>query len=303
MSELLHPEVEELFRLAELSQQDIRTIRAIEKDSKLVCAHGSGITGQLSADSDLDLLVVTDRLNQRIADQHGVDPSGVDYESTNIRGENGRKISLHYEQEEFRMNYGERPIAVEFRDTAHSKRTAQSEYSLTGIGNEGYYLIRFGCPKVVVDGKGTYNITPQTGYFELNGHRGVPLMDGLQDHHIFNILERRIIDPVTGQTYDAADVRDTVLLHGLESNKATNDIPISQGKTEEYDLYVRPVMEHSVAMFANHLGKNPIDDMTAILMIHADYRNREAGRLKADPQFINSAIRPKLEQYVPGKYR
>jgi len=231
-SALHNPRVATLLGSAGLTAVDLQFFDSLHDYGQSVFVHGSIMADRLlTPTSDIDFTVVgefsdispdlRDSLMPGLVAARGI--HRIDYVSTAIRSQHGRKVSLHMSEPAFRENYPttEKPYATEFRPSRHAK-TGDRKYFLPGIDQTGnIHLIDFLCrsDRIGQDGSTVTDI-PQTGRMVLNGKS--VYIDGKAKPDIIadQVIKIRPDEELDSET---SDYDTEVMVLGLEFDKMQSD--------------------------------------------------------------------------------
>lgn len=228
---LHNPRIATLLGSAGLTAVDLQFFDGLHDYRQSVFVHGSIMADRLTPTSDVDFTVVgefndispdlRDFLMPGLIAARGLHQ--VDYVSTAIRSQHGRKVSLHMSEPSFRENYPttEKPFATEFRPSRHAK-SGDRKYFLPGIDQSGnIHLVDFLCrsDRVGQDGS-TLTDIPQTGLMVLNGKSIY-----IDDKEKTNIIANQVIKIRPDEELDSetSDYSTEVMMLGLEFDKMQSD--------------------------------------------------------------------------------
>ncbi len=226
-----NPRIATLLGSAGLTAVDLQFFDRLHDHGQSVFVHGSIMADRLTPTSDVDFTVVgefsdispdlRDFLMPGLVAARGI--HRVDYVSTAIRSQHGRKVSLHMSEPSFRENYPttEKPFATEFRPGRHAK-SGDRKYFLPGIDQSGsIHLIDFLCrsDRIGQDGS-TITDIPQTGRLVLSGKSIY-----MEDKEKSNIIANEVIKIRPDEELDSesSDYDTEVMVLGLEFDKMQSD--------------------------------------------------------------------------------
>lgn len=262
-----------LLEKANLGPDDFSLLSHIYDAGYATFLHGSITRSKITDRSDVDFTLVGELSDLPADVRRKLLPGaaavrsliGIDYISTGLIGQYGRKMSIHLSQPEFRSHApGEHgPFAQEYRPGTHAKK-GRRHYFLAGADTRGgTYLIDFHCDGRVADDEGgTITATPQTGIVTLEDkvvtHEGVPL-PGISAQRVIYVASN-------GRVEDGIKPHEEVAILGLEFDKMREEIPLS-GNPKHFAMYVEGPRERSKQLLAEYTGVSP-DSITQRLMGH-----------------------------------
>lgn len=175
-----NPRVTTMLGSAGLTAIDMQFFDRLYQQEQSVFIHGSIIANRITPRSDIDFTIIgkLDDMSPELRDTlmpgliaiQGL--HAIDYISTSIQSQNGRKISMHISEPDFRETYPsiDKPFATEFRPGRHAK-VGDRKYFLPGVNRDGHIrLVNFLCQSESVGTDGsTITDVPQTGRVRLRG--------------------------------------------------------------------------------------------------------------------------------------
>lgn len=227
------PRLVTLLGSAGLTEVDIQIFDNLRNQGMSVFIHGSIVAKRLTPKSDIDFSIIgkLEDLSPKLIDTlipnicSVSEYRNVDYYSTSIVSQNGRKLSLHISEPDFRDNHPANiPYSTEYRTDRHSKQ-GDRKYFLPGVDRAGViHLINFVCSDETINGiNGTFTNIPQTGRFTLDGNSvyvGDEKANSMSIDKVIKISQDgKVSDEITHSEAD-------VMILGLEFDKMQSDTPL-----------------------------------------------------------------------------
>ena len=226
-----NPQIIALLGSAGLNAVDLQLFDRLRQQDQSIFVHGSIMAGRITERSDIDFTVIGDRnaiapelrdtimLGLAAAEQQ----RAIDYVSTVVYGQDGRKISMHMSEPSFREAHPaiNKPYATEYRPGIHAK-VGPRKYFLSGADRDGNIrLINFVSESEVIGSdKSTVTDIPQTGLLTLKD--GLVYVDGKKKSNMtFDEIIRLRADG-SMDTMSSADSEEVMIL-GLEFDKMQSD--------------------------------------------------------------------------------
>lgn len=260
-----NPRIISLLGGAGLTAIDLQLFDRLHQQGMAVFAHGSIVVNRIRPQSDIDFTVIGHRkdMSSELRDtlmpglEAAEEYSGsIDYISTSMRSQAGRKISLHISEPLFRAEYPrlDKPYATEYRPGQHAK-TGARKYLLSGVDRDGgTQLINFLCQSHPVgqDG-GTITDTPQTGLITLEGNT---VYVGGNKHP--SITAEEIVHlRSNGEIIDRESaISEEVMILGLEFDKMQSDTPVYIDPQAEGQFVKEPITR-SMEAIGEFSGTDP----------------------------------------------
>ncbi len=255
-SALENPRIITLLGSAGLTAVDLQLFDRLYQQGFETFVHGSIIADRIKPASDIDFTVIGD-LKEMPADLrdtlmpgytaiHGL--RAIDYVSTSVRSQEGRKISMHISEPEFRETHPiiEKPFATEYRPGIHAK-SGPRNYFLSGADHEGNIrLINLLCQSEAIGADGsTITDIPQTGRLIIKGN--TVYVDG---HEKPSITVPDIIRLHADGTPDEshAPSAEEVMILGLEFDKMLSDTPMYNNPDAEQRFVKNPATRSMEAL-------------------------------------------------------
>ncbi len=275
-----------------VTTKDLVPIRRMQDAGFSVFMHGSGITtGKLGAESDVDFVIIgalgslpstiseelTPTLKPHIVDQ-------IDYVSTSQRAGNGRKLSYHLQNPEFRENQPAIPYGREYRSASHLKPSTKNSYAFGAVDREGnHHVISLSCPKKDVE-DGVVTHTPQTGTFHIDNDYAVP--EDLQDNS-FTVFQVGELTTLVRSPLEVVEKPKELVVFGLELTKMAEDVPLDERTTDEaYDQFVVQPLRRSMKLVEDFTGLDPARLLTKGLENVVEIRRRKDGKVRGTEEFF-----------------
>lgn len=165
----------------------------------------------------------------------------IDYISTSIRSQDGRKISMHISEPDFRETHPivDKPYATEYRPGMHAK-TGPRKYFLSGADRDGNIrLINFLCDSDSVGNDGsTITDVPQTGRLMLKGNS--IFISGKEKTGITADEVIRLRSDGQPDTMSSIDAEEVMIL-GLEFDKMLSDTSMYNDPAAEQRFVKKPI--------------------------------------------------------------
>jgi hypothetical protein len=288
-----------------ITSRDLAPLYSLQNAGFTVFIHGSTITiGALSTTADIDFAIIGDlaKTSDEIKDEFtpGIEIElleKIDYVSMSTRAENGRKISLHLENQKFRINYPTQPYALEYRSSMHLKGNEKSTYFLGGIDETGdIHAISFTCPQIFYNG-GVLNYTPQTGVFYINEEKALAIDDPSLE---FGFKQLAIFDGISGSPKPlATDMPKSLVIIGLELNKMFEDVPLDPllVDQDQNERYVAQPIRKSLKLINDFTGKDPTILVYHTIQIREIMRAQKKNKLGVSEDFLE-ALSARLKKNV-----
>lgn len=226
------PQVVALLGSAGLTAVDLQLFDRIHQMNHHVFVHGSIMANRITDTSDIDFTIVG-RSVDLSAELHealmpGLDAAQlvrpIDYTSTSVRSQAGRKVSMHISEPDFRYAYPilHAPFATEYRPGMHAKNGPRN-YFLSGTDVEGNpRLVNFTCESTPAgtDG-GMITDIPQTGKLILKGD--TVIVDGKVKADVVASHVIRLWADGEPDDKTPADAAEEIMILGLEYDKMQSD--------------------------------------------------------------------------------
>jgi len=255
-SAIENPRIITLLGSAGLTAVDLQLFDRLYQQGFETFVHGSIMADRIKPTSDIDFTVIGD-FKEMPADLRDTLMPGytairglrmIDYVSTSVRSQDGRKISMHISEPDFRETHPilEKPFATEYRPGIHAKSGPRS-YFLSGATHEGdIRLLNILCESesVGVDGSTVTDI-PQTGKLIIKGDS--ILIDG---HEKPNMKAQDVIRLHLDGTSDESrqEYAEEVMILGLEFDKMSSDTPMYHNPDAEQRLVQGPAARSMEAL-------------------------------------------------------
>jgi hypothetical protein len=202
----------------------MQTLNDFRDQGFAILVHGSTVKGLATARSDIDFSMIGAQTFSELAARFAPELSDygvpeIDYISTGIISENGRKISIHASLPAFRETYPtkDRPYAVEYRPQNNAKSGAR-RYFLPAIAKDkSIRLINFECSSETIgENSGTITEIPQTGKITIKGDT---IFSG--DKRLTMLAAEIIRLTIDGETDSSmsSDTAEELAILGLEEDK------------------------------------------------------------------------------------
>lgn len=284
-----------------IGHRDLGTIYQFADSGFAVFMHGSCVTANmLNNASDIDFAIIGDLRNIPRDIKDSFLPnisedtlSHIDYASISHRASNGRKISMHVENPDFRESTPSKPYAVEFRTTQFVKSDQPSAYIFGGVDRDSNtYLFSLTCPQLSTD-KGVFNFIPQTGLFSIDGDSATPICEakvpqfGFKNLAAYDVNGREVTDSINSPK--------ELMVIGLELNKMTEDVAFGEIQSAEEERYVKGPIRRCLSLLQEYSGNEPIQFLVRELEGRAELRTRRDGRKRLTPDFVE-AFKAKMTQ-------
>lgn len=259
-----NPHVVGLLGNAGLNATDLQIFENLRSRGWSVSIHGSIVDGRITKKSDIDFTLIGD-LHTMPEDLRDTLMPGlfaaqalgnIDYISTSIRSQRGRKMSLHISEPAFRVNYPQldRPYATEYRPAVHAKQ-GERAYFLPGVDeNRGSYLVNFVSTSRTLGGDGsTVTNIPQTGRLTLDDEIvliGGERKDGLAAERVIYISPSGQVDE------NPHNLSEEITILGLEFDKMQSDRSLYIDPRDEKRFIAEPI-ERSMEAVGDFTKTNP----------------------------------------------
>lgn len=287
--------IEHLVQKQILSEADLQIIDDLRNQGAAVFMHGTGVTGSIRANSDIDFTAIG---NSKLVFAGLPDnlPTSINYFSTKGLGSSGRPISIHLQTPDFRAGYLDHPYAAEYRNKP--KNGGKSNYWISNFTNNGeYFLLKLSCPSLSVE-SGVINFTPQTGMFKVSSGQLIPQTSN-NGHVNFDIDPQVYVVNLTSQEITPIELRELdgtdVVSLGLELSKMLSDTPRGDKEKELMKPYVWKPIKGVMDFVYNQSGLDPTQVIPIAYEIEGQARSGFSGNSKTEPKFINS-LGEKLSQ-------
>ncbi len=233
---------------AGLTSIDLQFFDSLHRNGAAVFVHGSLVENRIRPHSDVDFTVVGEDsaipVSLRDTLFPGLDAAEtkykIDYTSTSIYSQGGRKLSLHISRLHFRDSHPdiEKPYATEYRPGMHAK-TGPRNYLLAGTNQSGTpRVINFTSNSERIGESGdTVTNLPQTGVIHIDGrlvYAGDSLVPGIHADSIINL------DPNGEVKSIRANADEELMILGLEFDKIQSDVPLYSDPTSQQRFVDNP---------------------------------------------------------------
>jgi len=180
----------------------------------------------------------------------------IDYVSTSMQSQNGRKISLHLSEPDFRDTHPaiDKPYATEYRPGKHAK-LGDRKYFLSGADREGNVrLINFLCQSQPSGNDGsTITDIPQTGSLVLKGKsifiNGQEKVD-MTAEDVIRVHTNGEVDT------ELSDNAEELMILGLEFDKMQSDTSMHNDSFAQQRFVTKPT-EKSMNAIGDFTRTNP----------------------------------------------
>lgn len=251
-----NPKITTLLGSAGLTAVDFQLFDRLYQQGQSVFVHGSIMADRITPHSDIDFTVIGEMAEispeLRSTLMPGIDAAlemrDIDYISTSVRSQDGRKISMHVSEPEFRANHPvlDKPYATEYRPGIHAKSSAR-KYFLSSTTRDGdVRLINFLCDSenVGTDGSTVTDI-PQTGRLTLRGD--TVFMQGKKKHNMIAEQVIRVRADGREDTTPSMEAEDLMIL-GLEFDKMQSDTSMYSDSVAEQQYVTDPIKRSMEAL-------------------------------------------------------
>lgn len=243
-----NPKIITLLGSAGLNVVDFQLFDRLYQQNFSVFVHGSIMADRIKPASDIDFTVIGEFEDMSAELRDTLMPGlpgvqslrSIDYVSTSVRSQDGRKISMHISEPAFRETQPlvDKPFATEYRPGQHAKDTPRT-YFLSGADRDGNIrLINFlSQSHAVSDDGSTVTDIPQTGHLVVkNGKIFV------KDKEKIGVTAQDVIRLQPDGTHDErpADHADEVMILGLEFDKMNSDTPMYKDPSAEQRFVTSP---------------------------------------------------------------
>lgn len=261
-----NPQITTMLGSAGLTAIDRQLFDNLYQQNHAIFVHGSIIANRIKPTSDIDFTIVGAHEDMPADIRDTLIPGflaakslrAIDYVSTSIQSQKGRKISMHISEPDFRETYPriDKPYATEYRPAKHAK-SGDRKYFLPGITREGdIRLINFLCISDAIGHDGsTVTDVPQTGHVVVKGD-SIFTGDDNQPHPsiradgIIRIKSTGELDEVP------ADSAEEVAILGLEFDKMMSDTSMYNDAYAE-QWYVKDPAARSMAVVGEFAQTDP----------------------------------------------
>lgn len=261
-----NPQLVAVLGAAGITAVDIELFRSLSEKGFSVYIHGSVAENRIRATSDIDFSVIGNFSNLPLDVRDTIMPGlgrasetdRVDYVSTSMRSQNGRKLSLHISEPQFRHDYPtiERPFATEYRPALHKKIGTRS-YVLAAADKSGHvHLMDIMCSGNQFEDGAALTQTPQTGLFPI---LGAAIIDGEKPHETMTVRHLLRIQPngdVVEDPHVSSEEPYEVMSLGLEYDKMQSDTPLFPDHEKDTEN-VRQPMARSMDAVAEFTSTEP----------------------------------------------
>lgn len=261
---LENPRVAAMLASAGLTAVDFQLFDRLQEHDQSVFVHGSIIANRITDKSDIDFTIIGN-LETMSPELHETLMPGllaikalhrVDYTSTSIRSQHGRKISMHISEPDFRETYPHinRPYATEYRPGIHAK-SGPRKYFLPGADREGNIrLVNFLSESEAVGTDGsTITDIPQTGILKIKDNSVY-----INDREKSNITADQFIRLTTDGEPDltVTTAPEEIMILGLEFDKMLSDTSMYNDPDAE-QAYVKQPMARSMKAIGEFTQTDP----------------------------------------------
>lgn len=244
-----NPRMAALLGSAGLTAVDLQLFDRLYQQDHVVFVHGSIMADRITPHSDVDFTVIgeingipQDLRETLMPGFTAADESHqIDYVSTSMMSQDGRKMSLHVSDPVFRdaqPSLG-KPYSSEYRPGMHAKKGPR-KYFLPGTTRDGNVrLVNFLCESEHIgDEGGTVTDIPQTGKLVVKGKS--VLVDGKEKA---NITADETIHVQADGSESLASFSDAeeIMILGLEFDKMQSDTSLYNDPDAEARFVVNPL--------------------------------------------------------------
>ncbi len=226
--------------------------------------HGSIMADRINPKSDVDFTVIgeLDNIPSELRDtlMPGLTAARalrtIDYASTSVRSQYGRKISMHISAPDFRDTHPNinKPYATEYRPDTHAK-TGPRNYFLSGTDRNGNIrLINFLSESHAIESGGTVTDIPQTGILTLKGD--TIFVNGSKKTDITAQDVIRLTPDGMPDKNVPTNITEEVMILGLEFDKLSSDTPIYRDPAAEQRFVEQPAVR-SMNAIGNYTQTDP----------------------------------------------
>lgn len=255
-SAIENPRIITLLGSAGLTAVDLQLFDRLYQQGFETFVHGSIIADRIKPTSDIDFTVIgdfkempPDLLDTLMPGYTAINGlRAIDYVSTSVRSQEGRKISMHISEPEFRETHPiiEKPFATEYRPSIHAK-SGPRNYFLSGADRAGNIrLVNLLCQSEPIGTDGsTVTDIPQTGRLILQG--STVIVDG---HEKPNITAPDVIRLHADGTPDESHTpsAEEIMILGLEFDKMSSDTPMYNNPEAEQRFVKNPAARSMEAL-------------------------------------------------------
>lgn len=244
-----NPKITALLGSAGLTAVDFQLFDRLYQQNQSIFVHGSIIEDRITPKSDVDFTIIgkvndispelRETLMPGLIAIQGL--RSIDYTSTSIRSQDGRKISMHISDPDFRETHPltDKPFATEYRPGIHAK-TSPRKYFLSGTDRDGNIrLINFLCDSEAIGNDGsTITDIPQTGKLTLKGKSIY-----INGNEKSNIIADEIIRLTPSGDTDTtpSDTSEDIMILGLEFDKMLSDTSMYNNPDAEQRFVSKPI--------------------------------------------------------------
>ena len=261
---LENPRVAAMLASAGLTAVDFQLFDRLQEHDQSVFVHGSIIANRITEKSDIDFTIIGN-LEKMSPELHETLMPGIlaaralhriDYTSTSIRSQAGRKISMHISEPDFRETYPilNKPYATEYRPGIHAK-AGPRKYFLSGSDRDGNIrLVNFLSESESVGNDGsTITDIPQTGILKIKDNSVY-----INDREKTNITADHIIRLRADGEPDTTEVSspEEIMILGLEFDKMLSDTSMYNDPDAER-AYVKQPMARSMEAIGEFTQTDP----------------------------------------------
>lgn len=252
-----NPKIITLLGSAGLTAVDFQLFDRLYQQDFSIFVHGSIIEDRIKPTSDVDFTVIGN-IDAMPADLHDTLMPGlaaaqglqkIDYVSTSLRSQQGRKISLHVSEPDFRDAQPQTgtPFATEYRPGVHAK-SGPRNYFLSGADRDGNVrLVNFLSTSRSAGSDGsTVTDIPQTGKLTLKGN--AILVDGKEKT---DVIAQDVIRVRPDGSFDEThplDSSEELMMLGLEFDKMASDTPMYHDPSAEQRFVKDPAIKSMEAL-------------------------------------------------------
>lgn len=251
-----NPRIITLLGSAGLTAVDLQLFDRLYQQGFETFVHGSIMADRIKPTSDIDFTVIGD-FKEMPADLRDTLMPGytavrslrrIDYVSTSVRSQEGRKISMHLSEPDFRDTYPvlEAPFATEYRPGIHAKSGSRN-YFLSGATHEGSIrLVNLLCESEAIGNDGsTVTDIPQTGRLILKGNS--VLVDGREKPGI-TVPDIIRLHPDGTLDESSSPSAEEIMTLGLEFDKMSSDTPMYHNPDAEQRFVKSPATRSMEAL-------------------------------------------------------
>ena len=261
-----NPQVTALLGSAGLNAVDMQLFENLRNQGFTSFVHGSIMQNRIRPGSDVDFTIIGKSINEMDPELRDTLIPGVlaakslgrriDYISTSVLGQSGRKLSLHISEDSFRESYPvlDKPFASEFRSGQHAKSGPRAYFLPAADQSGNTRLINFVSESTSIGGDGsTITDIPQTGILEVAGDSLVTDGQIKQSVRVDKIFRLN----AEGQLEDyPADSPEKLVILGLEHDKMVSDTPLFNDD-KAFERLVRQPAQRSEEAIGQFAAINP----------------------------------------------